>query len=254
MSRFASIADRDRIEAEMPYAARPLPKTIYAFLSRTRALHPQRPALGFQLLSDPKSRKCELTWTEFHERVTEAANLFRSLGVGPGDTVAYLLPNCLETPTVLLAGATAGIVNPINPLLEPEQIASILRESNAKVLVTLKSMPKTDVAQKAAAALEMAPCVQTVLEVDLAAASSDCLMLHGNLTVSADSRVEILTSEEVLSTSCRNRDYVVCRWSGEKQGRFLRTTNRSGWFAFEDDSTRSLFVAYRPPAMLMTVR
>lgn len=49
---------------------------------------------------------------------------------------------------MLLAGATAGIVNPINPLLEPEQIASILRESNAKVLVTLKSMPKTDVAQR----------------------------------------------------------------------------------------------------------
>ncbi|HQQ90728.1 MAG TPA: glycosyl hydrolase family 28 protein [Kiritimatiellia bacterium] len=93
-----------------------------------------------------------------------------------------------------------------------------------------------------------------VLEVDLAAASSDCLMLHGNLTVSADSRVEILTSEEVLSTSCRNRDYVVCRWSGEKQGRFLRTTNRSGWFAFEDTNTRSLFVAYRSPTTLMTVR
>lgn len=168
MSRFASIADRDRIEAEMPYADRDLPKTIYAFLSRTRELYPQRQALGFQLLSDPKSRSCELTWTEFHERVTEAANLFRSLGVGPGDTVAYLLPNCLETPTVLLAGATAGIVNPINPLLDPEQIASILRESNARVLVTLKSMPKSDVAQKAAAAVEMAPCVQTVLEVDLA--------------------------------------------------------------------------------------
>ena len=120
------------------------------------------------MLSDPRSRACTLNWTEFHERVTETANLFRSLGVGPTDTVAYLLPNCLETPVVLLAGATAGIVNPINPLLEPEQIASILRETNAKVLVTLKSMPKSDVAQKAAAALELAPNVQTLLEVDLA--------------------------------------------------------------------------------------
>lgn len=168
MSRFVSIADRDRVEAEMPYADRPLPKTIYGFLSAARDRYPQRPALAFQLLSDPRSRACTLNWTEFHERVTETANLFRSLGVGPGDTVAYLLPNCLETPVVLLAGATAGIVNPINPLLEPEQIASILRETNAKVLVTLKSMPKSDVAQKAAAALELAPNVETLLEVDLA--------------------------------------------------------------------------------------
>ncbi|SHM29414.1 fatty-acyl-CoA synthase [Paracoccus solventivorans] len=208
MSRFASIADRDRIEAERPYAERPLPKTIYAFLSRTRALHPQRPALGFQLLSDPKSRKCELNWTEFHERVTEAANLFRSLGVGPGDTVAYLLPNCLETPTVLLAGATAGIVNPINPLLEPEQIASILRESNAKVLVTLKSMPKTDVAQKAAAALEMAPCVQTVLEVDLARYLSGVKRLLVGLLrprVKARHKARVLNFEAAVSAQPHDR-------------------------------------------------
>src|SRR5690606_20371017 len=63
--------------------------------------------------------------------------------------------------------AVAGIVNPINPLLEPAQIASILRETGAKVLVTMKSFPKSDVAQKAAEALKHAPEVKTVLEVDL---------------------------------------------------------------------------------------
>jgi fatty-acyl-CoA synthase len=50
----------------------------------------------------------------------------------------------------ILGGAVAGIVNPINPLLEPEQIAAILRETDAKVVVTLKEFPKTDVAQKMA--------------------------------------------------------------------------------------------------------
>ena len=208
MTRFASIADRDRVEAEMPYADRPLPKTIYAFLSATRELHPQRPALGFQLLSDPKSRACELTWTEFHERVTEAANLFRSLGVGPQDTVAYLLPNCLEAPAVLLAGATAGVVNPINPLLEPEQIASILRESRAKVLVTLKSMPKTDVAQKAAAALAMAPDVQAVLEVDLARYLSGLKRLLVPLLrprVKAQHKAKVLDFEAAASAQPHDR-------------------------------------------------
>ncbi|HRO14182.1 MAG TPA: acyl-CoA synthetase [Paracoccus sp. (in: a-proteobacteria)] len=168
MGRFASSADRDRIEHEMPYKDRDLPVTMHDYLTRIRDLHGNRPAVSFQLLSDPRSRACTLTWTELHERVTETANLFRSLGIGPTDTVAYLLPNCLEAPIVLLGGATAGIVSPINPLLEPEHIAGILRETRAKVLVTLKSMPKSDVAQKAAAALELAPEVHTLLQVDLA--------------------------------------------------------------------------------------
>ncbi|MDF3855405.1 acyl-CoA synthetase [Paracoccus sp. P2] len=167
MARFASVADRDAVETEMSYAQRQVPRTVYQALTQTRDRHPQRPAISFQLFSDPKAPARTLTWSELHERVTETANLFRSLGVGPGDVVAYLLPNCVEAPVVLLAGATAGIVNPINPLLEPDHIAAILRETGAKVLVTLKSFPKSEVAQKAAEAVAQAPDVQTVLEVDL---------------------------------------------------------------------------------------
>ena len=167
MGKFSTYADRDRIEHEGPYEGRDLPVTIYEFLSRTAQRHPDRPALSFQLLSGPKDHATTLTWREMHERVTEAANLFRSLGVGPTDTVAYLLPNSIETPVILLAGATAGIVNPINPLLDAQQIAGILRETGAKVLVTLRAFPKTDVAQKAAEAVAEAPNVTHVVEIDL---------------------------------------------------------------------------------------
>lgn len=167
MPKFASVADRDAVEREGPWDSQPRAQTIYQFLTAARDAHGARPAVSFQLLSDPKAPAQTLTWTALHDRVTQAANLFRSLGVKEGDTVAYLLPNCLETAVVLLAGSTAGIVNPINPLLEPENIAAILRETKAKVLVTLKSFPKTDVAQKAAEAVRHAPEVRTVLEVDL---------------------------------------------------------------------------------------
>ncbi|WP_022706950.1 acyl-CoA synthetase [Paracoccus zeaxanthinifaciens] len=167
MGKFSTYDDRDRIENEGPYEGRDLPVTIYEFLSRTAARFPDRPALSFQLLAGPKDHATTLTWRETLERVTETANLFRSLGVGPQDTVAYLLPNSIETPVVLLAGATAGIVNPINPLLDAQQIGGILRETNAKVLVTLKAFPKTDVAQKAAQAVASAPNVTHIVEIDL---------------------------------------------------------------------------------------
>ena len=167
MATFSDLSDLKRIEAEMPWSERDVAKSIYQFLTRTKEKFGARPAISYQLLSDPKSKSETVTWTELHRQVTQAANLFRSLGVGPQDVVAYVLPNCLETAVTLLGGASAGIVNPINPLLEPEQIAAILRETGAKVVVTLKAFPKTDVPQKVAEAVGMAPNVKTVLEVDL---------------------------------------------------------------------------------------
>jgi len=163
----ANMADRNAIENEMPWEDRDLPKTMYEMLSRTADRHPKSEALSFQILSGPADKKETLNWAQLRDKTVQAANLFRSLGVGENDVVAYILPNCNETVFTLLGASIAGIANPVNPLLEPEQIGSILRETNAKVVVTLKPFPKTDVAQKTAEAVRHAPNVQTVLEVDL---------------------------------------------------------------------------------------
>jgi acyl-CoA synthetase (AMP-forming)/AMP-acid ligase II len=167
MAQYINAADRDAIEREMPWQERDVPATLYGFLTRTRDAHGERPAVSFQLQSGPSDPAQTLTWAQFHARVTQAANLFSSLGVGATDTIAYVLPNCLETAVALIGGAVAGIVNPINPLLDAEQISAILRETNAKVVVTLRAFPKTDIAQKVAEAVKFAPSVKTVLEVDL---------------------------------------------------------------------------------------
>ena len=163
---FASLADKAVVE-EVSFDERRPHETIYQALSATASNVPTRPAISFQIKSGPKDPAETLSWADLHRRVTQAANLFRKLGIGPNDTVAYMLPNCNEAAIALAGGATAGIVNPINPLLEPEQIGALLKETNAKVLVTLGSMPKTDVAQKAHLAAAMAPSVKTILEVDL---------------------------------------------------------------------------------------
>lgn len=167
MSKLATIEDKLRIEGEAPWSERDNPVTLYEFLGRTVEKHGSSPAVSFQLLSDPKSSAETLTWQQLNAKVTQAANMFRSLGVDERNPVAFLLPNANETVVALLAGAVAGVVNPINPLLDAGQIAAILRASNARVLVTLKSFPKSNVAQLAASALENAPNVKHLLEVDL---------------------------------------------------------------------------------------
>jgi fatty-acyl-CoA synthase len=168
MGSFAQASDLRAIEEEATWQGRAVAHSIYDYLSKTRVAHGTRPAISYQLLSGPNDKSVTLTWNELHARVTQAANMFRSFGVGETDVVAYVMPNALETAVTLLAGAVAGIVNPVNPLLEAEQISSILRETKAKVVVTLKSFPKSDLAQKVAEAVRHAPGVKTVLEVDLA--------------------------------------------------------------------------------------
>jgi fatty-acyl-CoA synthase len=169
MSRFRSFADRNIAEAEAswPEVAAGLPRTPYGLLEHTAKRFPDRPAISFQITSGPKDRAETLRWSELFARATQAANLFRSIGITESDAVAYVLPNCNETAIALLGGMTAGIANPINPLLEPATIAAILRETGAKAVVTLRSMPRSDIAQKVARALEDAPGVKTVFEVDL---------------------------------------------------------------------------------------
>ncbi|WP_010137922.1 acyl-CoA synthetase [Oceanicola sp. S124] len=164
---FGGVADAKRITEEMPWEARDVPTTVYQMVARTAASYPDSKAVSYQLESGPRDPAQTLTWKQLHDQIGQAANLFRSLGIGESDVVALVMPNALETVVATLGGMTAGIVNPINPLLEPEQIAAILRETGARVVVTLRAFPKTDVAQKVAEAVRHAPGVHTVLEVDL---------------------------------------------------------------------------------------
>ncbi|WP_299769621.1 acyl-CoA synthetase [uncultured Tateyamaria sp.] len=164
---FAGIADRDAIQNEMPWEERDVAKTLFGMLSRTAEKYPSHNAISYQIFSDPKSKAETLTWTQLQGRTAQCANMFRKHGIGPTDVVAYILPNATETVITLLGGATAGIVNPINPLLDAEQIGAILRETDAKAVVTLRAFPKTDVAEKTTEAVKLAPNVKTVFEVDL---------------------------------------------------------------------------------------
>ncbi|HHS93735.1 MAG TPA: acyl-CoA synthetase [Rhodobacterales bacterium] len=164
---YAEPGDRDRIHNEKSWEDRQNPQTIYQLLKKTADAQGSAPAVSFQILSGPKDKAETLSWRDLHDKSVQAANLFRSLGIRENDVVAYILPNANETLMALLGGMIAGIVNPINPLLDAEQIGSILRETGAKVVVTLKGFPKTDVAQTAHDAVALAPDVTHVLEVDL---------------------------------------------------------------------------------------
>ena len=167
MTNFVTLNDKNFLENEMPFNERFPQKTMYSFLSRTSDRFPDRPALSFQLKSGVKDPAETFTWKELKTCVTKLANFFRSQELDENDVVAYVLPNCNEAVISFLAGACSNVICPINPLLDSDQIASILNEVNAKVVISLCPFPKTDVAQKVNLSLSKVPSVKVLIEVDL---------------------------------------------------------------------------------------
>ena len=92
--------------------------------------------------SDPQANAETLNWGQLLARVTQAANGFKSLGVSQDNKIAYILPICTEAIDAFVAGTTSGIVVPISPLLEPKQIAGILKLAGVKVVVSMKALQK----------------------------------------------------------------------------------------------------------------
>jgi acyl-CoA synthetase (AMP-forming)/AMP-acid ligase II len=81
------------------------------------------------------------TYAQFWTRVARAGNLLRSLGIGKGDKVATVLGNSLELIELYWAIPTIGaVLVPLSPLLLSAGFASLARGSDAKCLVTQRSM------------------------------------------------------------------------------------------------------------------
>ncbi|MDX1416470.1 MAG: AMP-binding protein, partial [Candidatus Promineifilaceae bacterium] len=82
--------------------------------------------------------------------------------------VSTILPNLPQAYFTIWGGEAAGIVNPINPMLEPEIMADIMNAAGTKLLVTLAPFIGTDIWQKTASIADQVPTLETILQVDLA--------------------------------------------------------------------------------------
>ena len=166
MPGYQSLADILTLE-QTPLSARPIAPDTFTMVARGAAAKPAALALRFVFNGEKPTESVDYTYAELMPLLHQTANALHGLGIGPNDVVSYLLPNLPETAFVFIGGQAAGIVNAVNPLLEPAQIADILNACGTKVLVTLRAFPKTDLWQKAAAVAALVPTLETVVTVDL---------------------------------------------------------------------------------------
>ena len=144
---FATEADLRAFE-QVPYADRIAAQSTYDAIKLGAARNPDAPAIQFLPNADPTDTPIVISYRDFVARVTQAANMFHALGASGNDVVSFLLPLSPEAFIMLFGAEAAGIANPVNPLLEPHQIAEILQAANTTILVALGPVPGTDIWKK----------------------------------------------------------------------------------------------------------
>ena len=125
--------------------------------------------IALRYLPNGRVSDAPLCWTyrDYHEEIIRAANLFHSLGLQSGESVLLLLPNVPEMLFALWGAQAAGIAAPVNPFLQPEQIASIADEANAKIIVTLQPVAgeRDGLFEKAMQVCEMSSAIISVVTI-----------------------------------------------------------------------------------------
>jgi fatty-acyl-CoA synthase len=156
--------DIQKIEAK-PYADFMPHTSVYDGLNASAEKHGKRKALTFITSADPAQAAENWTYAEFMADIRRAANLFAHLANGAEPRIAMLLPAIPEAYLTLFGGETAGVVCPINYLLDAEHIADLVKASGATVLVALGPNAELDIWSRATELQSRCPDLQHLLAV-----------------------------------------------------------------------------------------
>lgn len=160
----ASLTEIEQIE-ETPIEQRLTAKNTYDLIRHGAGLDPDAPALTFFMDGNDYKKAVTYSYADFLGEVNRTANMFNDLGIGPNDVVSYLLPNLPQTHFVLWGGQAAGIVNPINPMLNAEVIQEICEHAKTRVLVALGPLPGSDIWEKVEKIRDHLPDLKTIIRV-----------------------------------------------------------------------------------------
>ncbi len=85
-----------------------------------------------------------LDWRQFAGRVGRCANALRAGGIAPGDKVVTVLANCRELLEIYWAVPAIGaVLVPLSPLLLAAGLASLVRNADARCIISQRSLLPT---------------------------------------------------------------------------------------------------------------
>jgi fatty-acyl-CoA synthase len=168
-----TLKDIERIEA-IPWQERLSARTTYDLICQGAALDRDAPAIVYIRSAQAYDQPQVIRYREFLAKIRQTANLLHDLGIGPTDVISLLLPSIPQTHYALWGGQAAGIVHPVNPLLEVPQIIDLLRAARTKVLVALGPSPGFAIWEKAEAIRRELPDLQILRVAGDEPPDADC--------------------------------------------------------------------------------
>lgn len=136
---FVSIADIERIEA-VPLEERLGISDFYLRLQIALTAHdPASTAISF--LAHPEADLEETAFGVLRDRIDRVAALLRDHAIRRDDVVAIILPTMPDTYWAILGAMAVAIPFPINWMLEPEPLLSLIVDSGAKAVIALGQTP-----------------------------------------------------------------------------------------------------------------
>lgn len=151
---------------KQPLIKRELPNSTYEVLKQSAEQWGNVPALRFFFTADSYRQSWYWSYAQLLEEVTQFSNAFTALGLGSEDIIALVLPNLPETHFCIWGGEATGIVMPLNPMLEGEQLGVILRTAGVNALVTMDPNCAPDIWQRLEPQLEFVQTLEHLILVD----------------------------------------------------------------------------------------
>ncbi len=214
--------------------------TINTRFAEAARKYPNRPALSHK----PSGSKewVTLTYGEVASQVKQVSLGLRALGVERGDRVALLSENRPEWAIADLAAQAAGAVTvPIYPTLPASQVAHILADSGAKVLVASDSKQMA----KVLASRESAPNLSVLVTLDEGDAKDGVLSLASLIEAGASATFD--ETYEARRDSVQHDDLMSLVYTSGTTGSPKGAMLSHGSMAAALDGANAKFPQFTPP-------
>lgn len=168
--KISSIKDIYEFEKLTPNIEKTAPDLVntYEIFKQSAQKFAKKPALSLMLQGTNIEKLQTFTYEQLFEKINQTANLLNRLGATKDSIVALILPNLAQTHFFLWGGQAQSVIMPINPMLEPEAIANLLKEAKAEFVVTLAPFPKVDIWEKVAKSIDKLTSLRHIILIDLA--------------------------------------------------------------------------------------
>ncbi|RJG08738.1 AMP-binding protein [Pseudomonas cavernicola] len=125
------------------------PQTVYDLLLAAARPAPQVTAIRFVVDLDEVELSYSQTYEQLLSKLHKSVDMMRKLSGKSRPVVSLLLPNIPQAQVLLWAAETAGIANPLNPLLNDEALFQLMSKAQTDLVFALGPMYGNELWEKA---------------------------------------------------------------------------------------------------------